>query len=749
MSEYHNEGEANSPVKISRRQFLKSTSGLSLFALTGFVSQSALSEETSDSFGPFISIDKDNRIEIITAWAEMGNGTQTTMPMLIAEELDVDFSVLQVKIVRTTDYQRFGSQGAGASAAVRSKWLTMRQFGANVRYVLIQAAAQYWRVPASQCQTENGVVLNSATGRRLTYGQLSEIACSIPYPEKVSLKSPTEFRVIGKPTAQLALKDIVSGKAEYGFDAIKPDMLHCYLSRSPWINADLIDFSDNTKQNNQLQLIKLKSEKADWGSYVFPSVGVIGQSQWAALKAKTQLKPTWRPNSDVYEPLSLKQLAEVAKNAPIIKSHKADNTESSEAPAQTLERAYYLPATLNAQTEPLCCVAKVNLTQDEISVCGPFQNPTAVIHLVARHFSLSLNQVHVETTRIGGSFGRKQAMDFVFEAIRVAQHVKGRWVKTYWTREDDTQGTGLRTEFYQQIIAKVDKDGRLINWEHRTVKGNGDPGQPDNEQNAGSYQGQSNFPYLCDNATFRTGFYLHNLNEASVRAVNYPANLFAVNCMLNDIADTLNLDVIDYHLALLGQQGMIAQRTNYFEVDDPEDPANRHIVYDVKRQVAVIQQAKSMSNWKQDKDARWGFACGVCFSSYAAVVVKLSKHPGNKVEKVWTVIDCGVVVNPDGVKNQLEGGVIWGISQTFYEQAHIQQGAIGNSNYHDYPVARMQDSPQIETHIMPSELAPTGVGEPVVVCTPPAIVNAINSARTNKITRLPIGTSASLPQGNI
>lgn len=711
---------------ISRREFIKLTSSLSTLMLPIHLDAQAntSSELKSEMIGPFVAISNDGLVHISATWAEMGTGAKTALPMLIAEELDADPQSIRYVDVAHTDYKKFGSQGGGASSAIRGNWNKYREAGAKVRSVLIQAAAKSWGIEPQYCQTANGEVVNQFNDARLSYAQLVPIAKTISFPEEVSLKSADNFNVLGNSQSQIGLKDIITGKAEFGIDAAKPNMLYCCLARSPWKDGKLLAFDKEqaSHQNGVIKTVAVEGEKADWGTFVHPSVGVICHSSWQALLAKNTLNPEWQKPKVLHEEPDLTSFRKLAANAPLIKRRGVPSQDTTEG--HHFKAEYVNQASAHAQMEPLNCIACWH-DEEHLSVVGPFQSPTAVIHLIARRFKLDMANVEVETTRIGGSFGRKQAMDFVWEAALVAKQVPGRWVKVLWSREDDFLCAGVRCSFYHQMQAQVAADGSLKHWAHRVVRGSGNDGQPDNEQNSGSYQGQSNFPYETEYAEFHAGFYPVLVNEASFRGVYYPCNLYAVNCFLDEIARELGIDSVAYHRQLLGNQKLLDYRTNYFPVEDVEAKQNRHLVYDVQRQLNVINKVTEACKWEERKGTGWGFACGLCFSSYVAVIVKMSGSEEQKVEEVWTAIDCGQIVNADGIQSQLEGGVVWGITQAFKQNLSFDNGQVLPSNFDQFHLARMTDSPKVNTLLVESELSPTGVGEPVVACIAPAIVNAI------------------------
>ncbi len=671
---------------LNRRQFLKSSLGAGASFVLGFYlagCQSPTSapaelpaEAGSGTFSPniFLRIDADNSITITVPRSEMGQGIRTALPMIVAEELDADWATVRVE--QALADQVYGSQITGGSKSISTFWQPLREAGATARAMLIAAAAKNWAVELESCATELGAVIHPASGRRLTYGQLTETAARMPIPDPVdlTLKAPEDFRIVGTSIESVDNPQVVEGSAIFGMDVKVPDMLYATIARCPVFGGKLTRFeAAGTKAVEGVrEVIELDN-----------GVAVVAENTWAAMQGRQALEITWDEganatvNSDTIRENVLSQLPAGV----IIGSNDAQTQTGSK-----LKVLYEIPYLAHATMEPMNCVADVR--PDRIEVWAPTQNPARaqrsaqsptggrVAWLIRQTLTgLPVEAIKINVTLMGGGFGRRLLTDYVDEAVQLSQAV-GQPVQVVWTREDDIQH-----DFYHPLS-------------YHFVKADLEPTAKIEEQT------------FADLSEIPTG---------SWRAVGQFTKAFVRESFVDELAAALDRDPYELRLE---------------RIKEP-------------RLKAVLELAAEKGNWGAPLSAGWGRGIA-CFSTWGAThvaeVVELSitKDGTVRVQRVVCAVDCGLVINPDMVKAQMEGGIVYALSAALKSKITLKKGRVQQSNFHDYPVLRMNEMPTIEVYIVPSNEPPTGVGEMSGPPLTPAVANAVFAVTGKRIRHIPI-----------
>ena len=674
-------------------------------------------DETAGKFAPnaFIRIDDSGKTTLVMPQVEMGQGVYTSIPMILAEELDADFSQVTLEHAPPSDKlygnPMFGIQATGNSNSVRAWWKPLRTAGASARAMLVQAAAQQWHVDPASCTTANSEVIHSASGRKLSYGALVLAAGSEVPPNDVALKDPKDFVLIGKPLKRLDTPDKVNGKAVYGIDAMLPDMKFATLKACPVFGGKVakVDDSAARKIPGVRKIVVLDD-----------LVAVVGDHMWAAKKGLDALVIDWDEgaNAGVSSNEIWRDLrAASEKDGAVAKS--VGDINKGLATGDRLEAAYELPFLAHATMEPIN--ATVHVTSDSCEIWTGTQVMTRVQSEAAKAAGLPVEKVIVNNHLLGGGFGRKLEADMVVAAVRVAKEVDGP-VKMVWTREEDIQHDIFRP-VYRDTIAATLSDGKIVGWKYR-VSGSSIMARwfPAGFQKGVDIDGVDSaidIPYDIPNLHVEfvraeppavpTGFW---------RGVGPNNNVFAIECFMDELARKAGKDPVDFRRSMLGNQ---------------------------PRFVAALNLAAEKSNWGQPLPARVGR--GVCvqpsFASFIATVVEAEVDEQGEVHlrRVTCAVDTGIAVNPDTVRAQLEGGLIFGLTAALYGEITIDKGRVQQSNFNDYRMLRIDQAPKIEIHVIKSGEAPGGIGETGVTAGPPALRNAIYAATGVALRRLPIDRS--------
>ncbi len=705
---------------VGRRDFLKigAAAGGGLLigvALPGRATRVAAATRSAFAPSAFVRIGADDLVTVIVGKAEMGQGVYTSLAMLVAEDLEADWSKLRVEsapVDPAYNHASFGIQMTGGSSSVSSEWERMRRAGATARVMLVAAAARSWGVDAASCRAEKGFVLHAASGRRSSYGALAEAAASQEPPVNVPLKDPADFKILGRPMPRLDTPSKVDGTAQFAGDVNLPGMLVALVLRPPVFGATVV----------KVDAARAKAVPGVKAVATIPQgVAVAATGFWAARKGREALVVEWSaaPAGAVASTDALQQeYAALAKTPGLVATNRGDAAAALTGAAKTLSTEYDVPFLAHAMMEPLSCV--VDLRADRCEIWTGTQFQTGDRDAAAKRTGLRPEDVQIHTTLLGGGFGRRAtpSHDFVTEAVEVAKAVKVP-VKVLWTREDDLRGGYYRPMWHDRISGGLDANGSLVAWSHTIVGQSLLAGTPfeDGIKNGiddSSVEGAADMPYAVPNLRVELHSPRSNVPVLWWRSVGHSHTAFVVESFLDEMAEAAGRDPLEMRRALL-----------------ENEPRTRR----------VLDLAAERAGWGQalaPGRAR-GLAVHASFGSLVAQVAEVSlAGSGVRVHRVVCAIDCGRIVNPDTIAAQLEGAVAFGLSAVLYGEITIKDGRVEQSNFHDYPILRMNEMPQVEVHIVPSDAKPGGVGEPGVPPLAPAVINAIAVLTGRRIRHLPV-----------
>jgi CO/xanthine dehydrogenase Mo-binding subunit len=709
--------------RLSRRSFLGTSVTTGAGLVIGFYLPTGLNaaEPQTDSgtaFSPnaYLQIFPNGKITIVVARSEMGQGVRTSLPMILAEELEVGLK--QITIEQAGASALFGDQTTGGSASVRTTWDPMRKAGAQAREMLISAAAEQWQVPREDCKAENGAVLHSFTGKKATYGELATSAGKFPVPQDPPLKT-SGFKVVGKSLPRLDTPSKVNGSAVYGIDFRVPDMRYAVLARCETIGGKVLSFdATQTKQQPDISFVGKISDSA---------IAVVADSTWNALKGRRALKVTWDdgPNKNLDSAAILASLENADQSKPV-KFFSVGDVYS--ARGKKLEASYQLPFMAHAPMEPGNCTAHFRGTECEL--WAPTQVPQDCRDTVAQILGLKPEKVKVNVTLLGGGFGRRLEHDYAVEAALVSKAI-GAPVKVTWTREDDMRCSTYRPVSVHKLSAIIAANGWPSTFTHRVIapsisaqKGmsvsNGiDPDFPD----------EASFLYPIPNISLESVIAETPVPLGWMRSVYALQMAFASESFIDELAANAGKDPLEFRLHLLAKNAEI----KYFDAS-----------WSTARMRNVLKLAATKAGWSKPlPQGRYrGIACFGCFSTYAADVVEISMEKDEpRVHRVVSVVDCGRVVNPNILDQQIQSAVIYGLANALRAQITIDKGRVVQGNFDTYQPIRMNEAPKVEAYFVPSTEPPTGVGEPPLPPLAPALCNAIYAATKKRIRALPISNS--------
>ena len=698
---------------------------------------------TIDTFAPnaFVRIGRDGRVTLMMHKVEMGQGTYTSMPMLLAEELEVDLSEVHLEHAPPNDelYAEplFGVQETGGSTSVRGNWEQLRHAGATARTLLIAAAAQSWKVDESSCRAERGEVIHEPTGRRLSYGALVDKAATLSLPRKVQLKDPKDFKLIGTPAKRLDGPDKVNGAAEFGIDVKVPGMKVATVAACPVFGGKLASVDDSKAKaiKGVQQVVRLRD-----------AVAVVADHTWAAKKGLAALDIRWDEGSNAKLSTAdiVQQLAAASQLSGVVASRQGDPAKAMASAAQKIEAVYEVPFLAHATMEPVNCT--VHVRPDGCDIWVGTQVPTFAQTAVAKATGLPPEKVQVHNHLLGGGFGRRLEVDFIVRAVEIAKQVPSP-VKVVWTREEDIQHDMYRPYYYDRIAAGLDEHGKPIAWTHR-ITGSSIMARVTSElfpktirvmRAAGLHNliamvrgldvdavdGAAEPPYALPN--IRVEYVRQEppgIPTAFWRGVGPTHNIFVVESFIDELAVAAKQDPFEYRRALLDKS---------------------------PRARAVLELAAEQAGWGKPLPPRSGQGIALLHAfgeTYIAEVaeVSVSKEGDVRVQRVVCAVDCGTIVNPDTVKAQMESGIIFGITAALFGEITIKHGRVEQSNFDDYRMLRINEAPLIDVHLVKSSEVPGGVGEPGTSAVIPAVANAIFAATGKRVRKLPID-SAQLKSG--
>jgi CO/xanthine dehydrogenase Mo-binding subunit len=700
---------------FSRREFLTVGAAAGTGLVIGFYLPHG-SRGSKDVFAPnaYLKIAPDGKIAIVVARSEMGQGVRTSLPMILAEELEADWK--QIAIEQAGASTLYGDQTTGGSASVRTTWDPMRKAGAAAREMLISAAALQWRVPRASCKAQNSAIIHTDSNRRFTYGQLAGKAATLPIPTDPPLKQAKDYQIIGKPLPRLDVPSKVDGAAEYGIDFRLPGMKYAVLARCPVFGGKVVNFDDND------------SKKIAGVSYVGKigdsAVAVVADSVWGAMAGKRALNIQWDEGANAS--LSSAAIYDALKKSASGKSATLYSTgDVSKARGRRVEAAYQLPFMAHAPMEPGNCTAHFRGSNCELWV--PTQVPQDVRDSVAQAIGLPPDQVEVNVTLMGGGFGRRLEHDYGVEAALVSKAINGP-VQVVWTREDDMRNSTYRPASYHQLSAVLDAAGWPVAFSHRIVSPSisAQKGAPGDGGIDPDLKDEAALVYLFPNALLEYVSPETPVPLGWMRSVYALQAAFASESFIDELATAARKDPFEYRMHLLGKDEDI----KYFDT-----------TWRTARMRGALQLAAEKAGWGKPLPAGHyhGIACFGCFSSYMAEVVEISmENDQPRVHRVVAAIDCGQVVNPNILEQQIQGGVIYALTNALRAQVTIDKGRVVQGNFDDYAPIRMNEAPVVEAYFVPSSEAPTGAGEPPVPPLAPALCNAIYAATKKRMRALPI-----------
>jgi len=740
--------------KISRRAFLAAGGRAGAGLVLGFniLDTRAASEAQTASVNAeirpnaWLRIAPDGQITVLVEIPEMGQGPRTIDAMMLAEELEADWSKIRVEQAPVIPgiYKNLSTGGSGGAGAA---WDYMRKVGAQAREMLIAAAAQRWRVARSECKAENSTVTHLPSGRRASYGQLTAAAMKLPVPraEDIKLKEPEDFRLIGKPVPRVDTPDKVDGTAKFGIDVRVPGMLFAVIARCPYFGGKLQSFDASAARAMPgvraiFSVAQMSEFNAKLGinPNVAGGVAVVAGSTWAAIQARNALKITWDKGpyaTESSESIRGRAVAGASAAPTVVVINHGDALKALQTAPRKTEATYELPFQAHATMEPMNTT--VHVRPDGIEVWTPTQAGELVQSEIAALSGVPRDRITVHMMLCGGSFGRRYQWDYAAEAWMVAKQVKAP-VQLLWTREDDMQRDFYRPYSYHRLVGSVDPTGRVAAWAHRIVSTPirvvfDSPEQLKNPHHVASQElgVASVIPYMPEN--FRLDYFSIEspVPRAWWRSVSASFNAFAVECFIDELAHLAGKDPVDFRMTLVPADRKLPNTVR--AGDTPLDTLR------FRNTLAVAAEKSGWGTPMPSGHGR-GIACNFGFDSYVAHVAEVSvaKDGSVRVHRIVSAVDCATAVNPDGVRAMTEGGINFALTQVLSGAITIKNAVPEQSNFDGYRVLRMNDAPDVEVYIIPGRGEPGGMGEAAVPALAPAIANAIFAATGKRIRRLPI-----------
>lgn len=662
----------------------------------------------------FISIDRDGQVTFTVPKIEMGQGAQSGLAVMVAEELEIGLEQITLKEAPPNEQiyndKLLNFQATGGSTSIRSNWEPLRQAGAAARLLLIQAAAQRWQLGADQLRAENGRVLGP-DGQSLGYGELVEDAAKLPVPEDIPLKPADQYRLIGKPTRRLDTPAKVDGTARFTIDLAVPGMKYASIRACPVLGGTLREVDERAARQipGVIEVVRLDN-----------AVAVIGEHTWAAFAGVRALEIDWAlgDNAGIDSAQMEREIRAALDKPGAIANEQGDIDAALKDAARTFEAEYEMPFLAHAALEPMTCVAEVRA--DAVELWVGTQVPVRAQTAAAEAAGRPVEQVIVNNQLIGGAFGRRLEVDFISQAVAIAAQVDYP-IKLTWTREEDTTHDMYRPHYIDRFAAALDAEGRLQGWRH-TIAGASvlarfaPEAVPENGLDGDAVEVAMHPIYAMPN--LRVNYVPvppRALHQSWWRGVGPLRSTYMLESFIDEVARSVEQDPVDYRMALLGNH---------------------------PRAQGVLRLAAEKAGWGEPLEAGHGRGVAVqeVFGSFLATVVELqvSEDKGIRLKRLVVAIDCGQVMNPVSVKTQIEGGTLFGLSAALFNEITVREGRVEQTNFHDYRQLRISDAPPVETYIVESREAPGGVGEAGTAMIAPALVNALAAANGTRIRRLPL-----------
>jgi isoquinoline 1-oxidoreductase beta subunit len=700
---------------LTRRGFLKASATMGgglLIALTLPGCDSKPTGKAGPAVGgqpnAWLKIGGDNSVTILVDRSEMGQGVYTAMPMLIAEELDYPLEKMKIEAAPVGDAyinKLLGGQLTGGSTSVRDAWEKLRMAGAQARQMLIAAAAQAWDVPASQCRTNGGSVVN-AHGKSMTYGELAEAAAKLPAPKDVKLKSASDFKIVGQRLPRLDTPSKVDGSAGYGIDVKLPGMLHASLAQSPVLGGK-VKFFDAAAAEKMPGVVKVLATSS--------GVVVVADHFWQARQARDAVKIEWDagPNAKLNNAAIRAQLKKaIAADAGQSALAVGDAAAALKSAPKKINAVYELPMLAHATLEPQNCTADVKA--DGCDLYAPTQVQAAAQATAATAAGLKPEQVRVHTTLLGGGFGRRLEVDFIPAAVEASKAV-GKPVKVIWTREDDTTHDAYRPPAYHEMAGGFDAAGALTAWKFHisspSITARMFPGLGGLDPFA--VEAAANYPYDVPNVAVNYTRQEIGINVGYLRSVSHALNCFSAESFMDELAHSAGKDPFAFRNELLGKK---------------------------PRHKRVLEEAAKRARWGRAEKGRYqGIALMEGYGTYLAQVAEISVDGGKlKIHKIVCVVDCGHMVNPTIVEAQIFSSIVFGLTSTLWGDITLADGKVQQTSFNNYRLLRSNEAPEIDVHLLESDEAPGGVGEPATALVAPALCNALFAATGKRVRALPL-----------
>ncbi len=676
----------------------------------------------------FVQLKKDGKLILVCSRSEMGQGIRTSLTSAIADEMDADWKYVSVE--QATGDKKFGNQNTDGSRSVRTILEPMRKMGATAKAMLIAAAAKKWQVSTTDCKAEMHYVINRNNNKKLFFGDLVEAAMQVEIPKDVRIKDKKDFNYIGKALKSIDINHFTHGSAIYGLDARLPNMKFATVARCPsaFGTVKSFDKTDALKVAGVLDVVELEQVKSPFG--MFGGVAVIATNTWAAIQGKNKLDVTWNHGKNgQYDSKKYMQKItnRVHNKGKIVPPTTGNVNEAFSKASKIVEATYQLPHLAHAPMETPNALAWVH--DGKCDVWAPLQDPQTARTDVAAFLGIKEKEVTINVTFLGGGFGRKSKPDFVNEAVALSKKMNAP-VQVVWTREDDIQNSYYHTTNAQYLKASLDKNGTVTGWLHRTAFPSINSTFVAGVDYAAGWeigQGMNNNPFEIENTRYENAKAESHVRIGWLRSVCAIFHSFGINSFIDELADKAKKDPLQFKLDLIGKDRIREENSPH--------PLNTN------RLKNVMNIAAKKANWGRNlpKGHGLGIAFYYSFYSYVATVVEVSVTNNKvKLHNIWSVLDCGMVLNKNNVLNQMEGAAVFGTSIALHGKITAKDGKIEQSNFHDYKMARMNDIPPIDITLIESDEAPTGVGEPGVPPIAPAITNAIFNATGKRYRSLPL-----------